>query len=233
MGILIQLGVPMSLGMEGRADSRSLGAFSGMWLVMMVAMMLPATYPTLLLFRTVSHSRTRRHFLSTLVFGVGYFFTWAVTGLLFYGAYVATGSIRTAIPGANSTVLRVAAACLILAGLYQWSPLKRACLRHCQSPFHFVLEHWRDGLRGALQMGFQHGLYCFGCCWGLLMALAILGIMHLGWMAAIGAVILLEKFVPSRSWVSQISGALFILAGILIFGFPWILSWLSSQVTIA
>jgi predicted metal-binding membrane protein len=233
MGILMQVGVPTSLGMEGHADSRSLETFFAMWLVMVVAMMLPSTYPVLLLYRTVSRTRTVRPSLATVVFGAGYFLTWSVSGILFYGAYVAIGVIRASIPGGNTTVLRGAAACLILAGIYQWSPFKRSCLRQCQSPFHFVSEHWRDGLPGALQMGIQHGLYCFGCCWGLMMALAVLGIMHLGWVAAIGAVILLEKFVPSQSWVAQISGALFILAGILILACPWILGWLSSQVTIA
>jgi len=233
MGILMQLGVPMSLGMEGHANSRSLETFVGMWLVMMMAMMLPSTYPTLLLYRTVSRNRTRRPAFATLLFGLGYFLTWTASGILFYAAFLVTGAIRESVPGGNVTVLRGAAACLILAGLYQWSPFKRACLRHCQSPFHFVSEHWRDGFSGAFRMGIQHGMFCFGCCWGLMVALGVLGIMHLGWMAAIGAVILLEKFVPSRSWVAQISGALFVLAGILIFAFPWILGWLSSQVTIA
>jgi predicted metal-binding membrane protein len=233
MGVLMQLGVPMSLAMEGRADPRSLAAFAGIWLAMMVAMMLPSTYPILLLYQTVARSRTRRPGLGTLLFGASYFLAWTVTGLLFYGAYVLAGTIRTSFSGGNITVLRGAAVFLIFAGIYQWSPLKRACLQHCQSPFDFISEHWHDGLPGALIMGLQQGLYCFGCCWGLMAALAVLGIMHLGWMAAIGAVILLEKFLPSQSWIARISGALFIVAGVLVFAFPWILRWLSADVTIA
>ncbi len=97
MGILMQLGVPMSLGMEGRINPDSLVAFVGMWLVMMVAMMLPSTYPTLLLYRTVSRSRTRRPTLATAIFGAGYFLTWTASGILFYGAYVVTGAIRMSI----------------------------------------------------------------------------------------------------------------------------------------
>jgi predicted metal-binding membrane protein len=230
MGMLMQFGVPMSLGMEGHADLVSLAVFTGMWCVMMVAMMLPSTYPTLLFYRTISRSRCRKPAAATAIFATSYFLTWTATGLLFYGTYVMAGAVRTSIPDADSAVLRGAALCLILSGIYQWSPFKRACLTHCQNPFDFVSEHWHDGFLGAARMGFHHGLYCFGCCWGLMLVLTIMGIMHLGWMAAIGAVILLEKLLPGQNWIPRASGALFILAGMGVFIFPQLLAQFSSQV---
>jgi predicted metal-binding membrane protein len=164
MGLLMRLGVPMSLGMEGWADLTSLVVFSGMWLAMMLAMMLPSSYPTLLLHRTVSRKRTPAARWSTVCFGSGYFFIWSATGFIFYLAYVAIGDYRHTGYG-DQLLLRGAGGTVAIAGLYQWSRLKETCLRHCQSPLHFVMNHWRDGRAGAFQMGAEHGLYCFGCCW--------------------------------------------------------------------
>jgi predicted metal-binding membrane protein len=86
---------------------------------------------------------------------------WTASGTFFYAAYVLIGRLRAAVPGSESVVLRAAGMALILSGLYQWSRLKRACLKHCQSPLHFITEHWRDGRAGAMRMGAAHGLYCF------------------------------------------------------------------------
>ena len=94
------------------------------------------------------------------------------------------------------------------------------------------MEHWRDGRAGALRMGAAHGVYCFGCCWGLMMILFVMGIMHLGWMAAIGALILLEKIVPSGKWFSHAIGVLFIGIGVIVAFFPGVLPQLSSHVTL-
>src|SRR5262249_25564592 len=163
MGLLMQMGVPMSLGMEGWAGAASFLAFTSMWLVMMIAMMLPSTTPTLLLHRTVYRKRTPGSYGGTLLFALGYFFVWTRSGTLFYLAYVAVGSLRNRIPGSESTILRAAGVALILSGLYQCSWLKRACLKHCQSPLHFIMQHWHDGRMGAIRMGAAHGLYCFGC----------------------------------------------------------------------
>jgi len=119
-----------------------------------------------------------------------------------------------------------------LSGLYQCSWLKRACLKHCQSPLHFIMEHWHDGRCGALRMGAAHGLYCFGCCWGLMLILFVMGIMHLGWMAAVGALILIEKMMPASKWIPNTIGAVFVIVGVLVTAFPEILSKLSSQVVL-
>src|SRR5205823_9713007 len=112
-------------------------AFISIWLVMMIAMMLPSTTPTLLLHRTVYKRRTPTNYGGTFLFALSYFLVWTASGTLFYVAYVAIGSLRGRIPGSESTVLRTAGVALILSGLYQCSCLKRACLRHCQNPLHF------------------------------------------------------------------------------------------------
>ena len=230
MGLMMQIGVPMSLGMEGWAGAASFFVFIGMWLVMMVAMMLPSTYPTLLLHRTVYRKRTPEARGGTFLFAVSYFLVWTASGVFFYGLYVLIGNLRQSIGSSDVAVLRAAGLALVVSGLYQWSPLKRACLKHCQNPLHFVSEHWRDGNLGALRMGASHGVYCFFCCWGLMMILFVMGVMHLGWMAAIGALILLEKIVPWGRRIPQLIGAVFILIGVFATLFPRLLLQLSSAI---
>ena len=232
MGLLMQIGVPMSLEMAGSAGIVSFTAFVGMWLVMMVAMMLPSSYPTLRLHRTVYCKRNPNVSGGTFLFALGYFLVWTASGAFFYLGYVLIGSMRSHIPGSEVSVLRAAGFALILAGIYQCSWFKRACLTHCQNPLHFVMEHWYDGNLGSLRMGAMHGLYCFGCCWGLMVILFVMGIMHLGWMAAIGALILIEKVLPSAKWIPNAIGALFLVVGGVVMLFPETLSRLSSQVAL-
>ena len=232
MGLLMSLGVPMSLGMEGWAGWTSFAAFTGMWLVMMVAMMLPSSYPTLLLHRTIYRKRTPDTPGGTFLFGLGYFLTWTACGSFFYAAYVMIGGFRQYAVSADTIVLRAAGVALMLAGLYQWTRLKQACLKHCQSPLHFIAEHWRDGRLGAFQMGIRHGIYCFGCCWGLMVILFVMGVMHLGWMAAIGAIILLEKVVAGRNWVPKMIGGIFFVLGLTVTIFPEVLTRISAQVVL-
>jgi predicted metal-binding membrane protein len=232
MGLLMQMGVPMSLGMEGFASIRSFLAFTSMWLVMMVAMMLPSSYPTLLLHRTVYRKRNPSAFGGTFLFALGYFLVWTASGTFFYFAYVLIGSVRGRVAGSELAILRVAGLALILSGLYQCSWLKRACLRHCQNPLHFIMEHWRDGRVGTIRMGAAHGVYCFGCCWGLMVILFVMGVMHLGWMAAVGALILIEKVLPSGKWIPNAIGAVFVVVGGVVALFPETLSRLSSQVVL-
>ena len=229
MGLLMSLGVPMSMGMAGWADLTSFTVFTGMWLVMMVAMMLPSTYPTLLLHRTIYRKRHAGQRGGTLAFSLAYFLTWTATGILFFAAYVLIGRYRSSIQPAD-LILRAAGGALALAGLYQYSPLKMSCLRHCQNPLAFIMHHWKDGRLGGFRMGVTHGLYCFGCCWGLMLILFVMGIMDIGWMVAIGAIILLEKVVPSAKWIPRLVGATFTAVGILVMIFPQLLANLSSQV---
>jgi len=232
IGSMMHIGVPMSLGMEGSASVASFVVFTGMWVVMMVAMMLPSSYPTLLLHRTIYQKRNPGRPGGTLLFAVGYFFVWTAAGAFFYAAYVLIGWLRHSLPGSESLVLRGSGLALLLSGLYQWSRLKGSCLKHCQSPLHFVTEHWRDGWFGAVRMGAVHGIYCAGCCWGLMIILFVMGVMHLGWMAAIGALILLEKVAPTRKWIRYAIGTVFVIVGTIVMLFPNALFRLSSYVVL-
>jgi predicted metal-binding membrane protein len=220
----------MSLGMEGSASLASFIAFTGMWVVMMVAMMLPSTYPTLLLHRTIYRKRSPGLHGGTLLFALSYFVIWAATGTFFYAAYILIGRLRQAFAGSQPMMLRAAGFALLLSGIYQWTRLKLACLRHCKNPLHFVSEHWHDGRLGAMRMGAAHGVYCWGCCWGLMTILFVMGVMHLGWMAAIGALILIEKLVPAGQWISRTIGAVFVVLGAIVLLFPEALHRFSSQV---
>jgi predicted metal-binding membrane protein len=140
--------------------------------------------------------------------------------------------LRATVPNSDVFVLRGAGLALLAAGSYQWSPAKWACLKHCQSPLDFLMQHWRDGMAGGGRMGLIHGLYCFGCCWGLMTILFVMGVMHLGWMAAIGAIILLEKLIPHRHWIPKAVGAVFVVVGIFVLINPSLLYFLSSEVVI-
>jgi predicted metal-binding membrane protein len=103
------------------------------------------------------------------------------------------------------------AAVLSLAGVYQLTPLKDACLRRCQSPLGFLLGHWRDGVRGALGMGVRHGAFCLGCCWALMALLFVGGVMNLAWVAALAVFVLAEKALARGRWLSRVSGVVLIL----------------------
>jgi len=228
MGLLMSLGVPMSLSMTGWADLTSFTVFTGMWLAMMVAMMLPSTYPVLLLHRTVYRKR-HDHWGGTLAFSLAYFLTWTAAGILFFAAYMLIGRYRSSIHPAD-LILRAAGGALALAGLYQYSPLKMSCLRHCQNPLEFIMHHWKDGRLGSFRMGVEHGLDCVACCWGLMLILFVMGVMDIGWMVAIGAIILLEKILPSAKWIPRLVGGAFTAIGILVMIFPQLLLWMGASV---
>ncbi len=100
-------------------------------------------------------------------------------------------------------------------GLYQFAPLKQACLRHCRSPLAFVLHHWRDGWRGAMRMGLEHGAYCLGCCGFLMALLFVVGVMNLLWVAAIAVLVFAEKLLPGGIWIGRLSGAAMLASGAL------------------
>jgi predicted metal-binding membrane protein len=114
------------------------------------------------------------------------------------------------------TSARLAGVILIAAGAYQLTPAKGACLTQCQSPLGFLLGNWRDGARGALQMGIRHGAYCLGCCWALMLVLFVVGVMNLAWVAALTAFILIEKFGRAGARVARVGGAAMILFGVIV-----------------
>jgi predicted metal-binding membrane protein len=169
--------------------------YLGIWVTMTAAMMLPAAAPMVLVFNRASVERARHRGLAsapTWVFVAGYVVAWTAYGLLAYGVDRGARAAPHLLAWAQSGRYLPGVA-LGAAALYELTPLKDVCLRHCRGPIHFVHAGWRDGAVGALRMGAEHGLYCVGCCWGLMLALFALGVMSLTWMGAIAIVIFVQK----------------------------------------
>lgn len=189
-----------------------------MWIVMMVGMMTGSASPVMLLFAG-AHARrgTRRVPLIVLVFGLGYMVVWVGFSACATLAQWALHHAAMLSPAMAASSPQVGGAILCVAGVYQLTPLKRACLMHCQSPLGFFMTHWRDGTLGALQMGIRHGAYCLGCCWALMCILFAVGVMNLVWVAALALFVLLEKIGPAGTVVARVAGMAMIAAGILLF----------------
>jgi predicted metal-binding membrane protein len=196
----------------GMADMRMWGAsdWAGlfvMWAVMMVAMMLPSAAPMILLVLGVYRRRgDDQARASGVMFVAGYILAWtafsaaaATLQIVFHRTALVAGDMRFRSAALSGVVL-------ILAGIYQWLPVKNVCLSHCQSPLRFLSEHWREGTRGALLMGVDHGLFCVGCCWLLMALLFVLGVMNLFWIAALAAFVLLEKLAMRGAAISRAAG---------------------------
>lgn len=187
-----------------------------MWWVMMIAMMTPSAAPVLLLFTALKRHGSQAAKASSLglTFLSGYLLAWAgfsgVATLLQWGT---EGLGLTNGPMMTLGRKPVAGAVLILAGLYQFSPLKTACLRHCRSPAHFLTAQNRKGHSGALVMGLHHGTYCLGCCWALMALLFVGGIMNLYWIVALALYVLAEKLLPYPRLLAQATGLGLIAAG--------------------
>ncbi len=176
-----------------------------MWAVMMFAMMLPSVTPTVMIFDRVRRTREAagRPFAPTGAFVGGYLLAWAGFALLatLANCGLHAGGTMTAMTGRVAPV--AGGALLVAAGLYQWTPLKDACLDHCRSPMSFLMHHWRDATLGAARMGLHHGAYCLGCCWFLMALLFALGVMNLAWVAVLTFVVLAEKMLPGGRWVTR------------------------------
>jgi len=184
-----------------------------MWAVMMTAMMVPTAAPMILLFATVNRRsrEQQRPYVPTAVFLSGYVLVWsgfaAAATVANWALHV--NSLLSSMMG-ESTSAYLGGALLIVAGLFQWSRLKYVCLTHCRSPLSFLMTAWREGSRGALNMGLRHGTYCVGCCWVLMGLLFVLGVMNLLWIAALAGFVLLEKVVPAGQRLSRVTGVLLV-----------------------
>ncbi len=209
-GLLFDLMMAM---MYPQAAPLYLLAASLMWTVMMLAMMTPAVLPLVATFWNMKRNGTPRQTSHGVAFAASYLFVWCAFGvllsmtqwLLHRGAVLST-HLLAASPALGANFL-------ISAGLYQLTPVKAACLRHCQNPMSFLLAHWRDGWRGALRMGFKHGFYCLGCCWALMLLMFVGGVMSVGVMALISVFILAERLLPPSRWTSYLPGMILVAWG--------------------
>jgi len=196
---------------RGDAMLGSAPAFVVVWTVMMAAMMLPSQLPGIQLFASLSGAR--RPFghrpVPSVVFLAGYLASWVALGLA-----VALAHRLVEIPAAWRR--GAVAAGLLVGGAYQLTSLKTWCLRHCREPMSFFMQHWHDGVAGALRMGAHHGLYCVGCCWGLMLGLAALGLMNPVWMGVFALGILAEKVVRWGRRLAPVMGLVLLLAGALV-----------------
>ncbi len=189
-----------------------------MWAVMMVAMMLPSAAPVTLLIASLARKRREAGTalgFTTGPFVLGYLAVWlafAATATVLQWRLDAAELLSETMALASMVV---AGGVLVLAGIYQWTPLKQACLRHCRSPLEFLLHHWRDGAFGGLVSGARHGVFCFGCCWMLMALLFVGGIMNLAWIAGIALLVLIEKTLPWGGRMGRATGAVLVVWGAL------------------
>jgi len=187
-----------------------------MWTVMMIGMMAGPATPMLLLFAGMQRTRASGPVPMALPsFGLGYLAVWA--GFSACAAIAQEALHRAALlsPGMAASSPRTAGAIWIAAGVYQLTPYKGACLTWCRSPLGFLMSSWRDGALGAFRMGLRHGLYCLGCCWALMCVLFAVGVMNLLWVAALTALVLLEKVGPFGAMAARVTGVIMIAVGVM------------------
>ncbi|HKV44941.1 MAG TPA: DUF2182 domain-containing protein [bacterium] len=197
--------------------------FLPVWVSMMVAMMFPSVVPMVSLFSTVGRNQRRAGgpAVPTWVFLAGYLVVWSMFGVGAYVLSLVVPAVGMAAPGLRAYSPLAGGIVLVLAGLYQWSPLKGVCLQHCRSPLAFLLHSWRAGYGGAFFMGVAHGAYCVGCCGGLMVVLFAVGLMNLGWMVLLAAVIFAEKIFPHGPLVGRLVGLGLVLFGLATVAAPW------------
>jgi len=196
------------------------GLYLVTWLVMMVAMMFPSIAPITVAFASFTRSRGQGY-VPTALFVLGYLGVWTAAGLLPLGVLEAVNRIWMTAP---SWLPRAGAAVIVIAGIYQFTPLKDACLRACRSPLGFVMTHdFGGGSQAAVRAGVSHGIYCLGCCWALMAVLAVIGLMNIAWMAVFAAVFFIEKNLRGGDLVAKLVGALCIAGGVAVMISPSLL----------
>jgi predicted metal-binding membrane protein len=216
MGIAVRGGMTADrmtgMAMAGMAAAEwSIGGamiFTAVWTVMMAAMMLPAAAPMVLIFASAQARRGKDAAVSTWIFIAGYILVWGALGVLVYAVVQVGTDVAESLAATERSQWAPLAlgATLVMAGLYQFTPLKRACLNHCRSPLAFVAQHWHAGRVGALSMGLKHGAYCLGCCWALFAVMAAAGVMSLAWMLLLTLIVFIEKVLPHGRGAAAATG---------------------------
>src|SRR5262245_6136927 len=190
------------------------GWYLGIWVTMMAAMMLPSAAPMVMLYSRLARGSTQRPGLATAAFVVGYLVAWTGFGLVAYALFRLVRGLDPGFLEWDRGGPLVAGGAIALAGLYQLTPLKRACLRHCRTPLGFVVQRWRDGTPGAVAMGVEHGAWCIGCCWALMVVLFAVGVMSILWMTVVAAIVFAEKVLPVGDRLASAIGVALVALGI-------------------
>jgi predicted metal-binding membrane protein len=192
--------------------------FMALWIVMMVAIMFPTAVPMILMFARIYNTRRERGqtFVPTWVFTCAYLLVWSATGIAAYAIAVGGDAAADESTWVMDNAPRFGGGLLIMAGIYQLSPLKYVCLNKCRTPMSFVLSSWKDGYRGAFRMGLEHGVYCLGCCWLLFLILFPLGMMNIIVLAAITALIFAEKSLRVGQQVARAAALALVVYGALV-----------------
>ena len=206
-------------GMDGGpwTDLGTLGWFLGVWVAMMAAMMFPSVAPTVALYSRMTRSRSP---VAPLFFSSGYLVAWASVGALAFLVATASARILGDLLAWDRGGRWVAGATLMLAAVYELTPLKDVCLGKCRSPLGFLLGSWRDGAAGGLQMGMRHGAWCIGCCWALMASLFALGVMSIVWMGFVAGLIAFEKLIRSRRVATYGTAGVLLVLGVLVIVAP-------------
>jgi predicted metal-binding membrane protein len=222
--LLARQGAGDDMGMTAASPTMGMRAplFLAIWVVMMVAMMFPAAAPMILTFHEVQASKRRsgKAFVATWVFVAAYMLVWTLSGVAAYAGAVAAEAVATRAALSSATAARIGGAVLVLAGLYQLTPLKDRCLSKCRTPISFIMTSWRDGVAGALHMGLLHGAWCLGCCWLLFVILFPLGIMNVAAMAVITLVVFAEKTLPWGRPVARATAGALLAYGAVVLAAP-------------
>jgi predicted metal-binding membrane protein len=208
-------GMGLSMGM-------GLALFIAIWVVMMVAMMFPAAAPMIVMFSAVYAGKRKQEqpYVPTWIFVGAYLLVWIASGVL---AFV-LATVVELVAGQSMWLMengaRIGGAVLVIAGIYQLSPLKTICLSKCRSPIQFLLTSWHDGYGGAFRMGLEHGVYCLGCCWLLFVILFPLGLMNLAVMALVTVLIFAEKVLPVGRQIAWLAGVALVVYGAVVLFLP-------------
>ena len=186
-----------------------------MWFIMMMAMMTPSNLPAVLLFQRVAQ-RSRAPLARTMLFAGGYLAAWGLFSVAATALQVGLSQMRVINDAGAAQGTAWSAGLLAAVGIYQWVPLKDSCLRHCRSPVDFLVSHFRPSVTGSGVTGLEHGLYCIGCCWLLMLLLFVGGVMNLLWIAGITVVIMVEKLLSRGRVVQRVIGAGLVAAAALV-----------------
>jgi predicted metal-binding membrane protein len=208
----------VGMDMGPATDPGSLGFWVTAWVVMMGAMMFPSISPMVLMYARIQEGKRDaghdRPFGATAVFVAGYLLAWSVAGVAGYAILRLGHEVSPGFLAWDQAGPYVAGAVIVAAAIYQLTPLKDVCLSKCRSPFAFLLTAWKPGRIGAFRMGIEHGGWCVGCCWALMAALLALGVMSVGWMVFVAALIAVEKLLPCKAVANRSIAILLAVLGL-------------------